>query len=299
MDEVAKAVNGSLKQSPTGQLLNSVLYRLSKQASADTMLHNAARDGAEFAWVPVGDTCAFCITLASRGWQRATASLLNTHAEHIHAHCDCTFAVRHDKNSKVGGYDPDKYLEMYNSADGTSPKDKINSLRRIKYQENKDRINAQKREAYARKNINNRSILAIEKKNERPNQLTNDVGTSNIEYEKDILVPGSAGAKHKDTIVDLPDGTKSRLTPHTHIENVQIIAGKGRERQIEKVDVLAYKYPETADSPYEWQKLKGMGYVDYNEDSYRADLHWYRHPKTGNVDYKVKPDQGGNWFYED
>lgn len=140
MDEVAKAVNGSLKQSPTGQLLNSVLYRLSKQASADTMLHNAARDGAEFAWVPVGDTCAFCITLASRGWQRATASLLNTHAEHIHAHCDCTFAVRHDKNSKVGGYDPDEYRRMYDNADGKNAREKINSIRRMKYQENKDRM---------------------------------------------------------------------------------------------------------------------------------------------------------------
>lgn len=28
------------------------------------MLKNALRDGAEFAWVSNGDTCAFCMTLA-------------------------------------------------------------------------------------------------------------------------------------------------------------------------------------------------------------------------------------------
>ena len=45
--------------------------RLVKRAGADTTLKNAQRDGAEFAWVPHGDSCAFCLTLASRGWQRA------------------------------------------------------------------------------------------------------------------------------------------------------------------------------------------------------------------------------------
>lgn len=46
--------------------------RLVKRAGADTTLKNAQRDGAEFAWVPHGDSCAFCLTLASRGWQRAS-----------------------------------------------------------------------------------------------------------------------------------------------------------------------------------------------------------------------------------
>ena len=46
------------------------------------MLKNALRDGAEFAWVPNGDTCAFCMTLASRGWQRASKrAIKNGHAE--------------------------------------------------------------------------------------------------------------------------------------------------------------------------------------------------------------------------
>ena len=110
--EVAKAVKGTKKQSPNN--IPGTLARLVKQVGADTTLKNAERDGAQFAWVPHGDTCAFCITLASRGWQyMSKKALRNGHAEHIHAHCDCEYAVRFDGKSTVAGYDPDKYLEEY------------------------------------------------------------------------------------------------------------------------------------------------------------------------------------------
>lgn len=148
--EVAKTVNGILKHS---QNLNSIangISRLVKRTGADTTLNNALRDGAEFAWVPNGDTCAFCITLASRGWQRMSKKALkNGHAEHIHANCDCTYAVRFDGKSNVKGYDPDKYLDMYYDAEGWRWDDKVNSIRRMQYAHNRDAINAQKREAYA------------------------------------------------------------------------------------------------------------------------------------------------------
>ena len=92
---------------------------LSFQVGADTTLKNAERDGAQFAWVPHGDTCAFCIALASRGWQyKSKKAMRNGHAEHIHAHCDCEYAVRFDGKSTVAGYDPDKYLEEYYDANG-------------------------------------------------------------------------------------------------------------------------------------------------------------------------------------
>ncbi len=132
--ETAKAINGCLKQSPTGQLLSSIPARLTKQAAADTTLKNAIRDGAEWAWVPSGDTCAFCIALASRGWQRASKKVLNgNHATHIHAHCDCQFSIRFDGKSTVDGYDPEVYREMYYSAEGSTSNEKINSLRRRIY----------------------------------------------------------------------------------------------------------------------------------------------------------------------
>ena len=125
----------------------ATVARLVKQVGADTTLKNAKRDGAQFAWIPHGDTCAFCITLASRGWQyMSDEALKGGHAEHIHANCDCEYAVRFDGHSTVAGYDPDKYLEEYENAGGD-----INAMRRKRYEQNKDEINARKRELYANK----------------------------------------------------------------------------------------------------------------------------------------------------
>ena len=161
MDEVAKTVRGTAKTGNPKNVSRSV-GRLVKRTGADTTLKNAIRDGAEFAWIPNGDTCAFCITLASRGWQTASAKALKKgHAEHIHANCDCTYGVRFNGRPTYKNYDPDKYYDMYSSAEGKSSKDKINSLRRIRYQENKDRINAQKRAAYAERKAIERGYANI------------------------------------------------------------------------------------------------------------------------------------------
>ncbi len=145
--EVAKMVNAT-KESPLQ--MERAVSRMVKRAGADTTLKNAIRDKAEFAWVPHGDTCSFCITLASRGWKRASADVLKgNHAEHIHSNCDCEYAIRFSKNTDVEGYDPDKYLEQYKSADGKNTQAKINAMRRENYAKNKDSINARKRELYA------------------------------------------------------------------------------------------------------------------------------------------------------
>lgn len=132
-------------------LPNSV-GRFVKQAGADTMLQNAQRDKAQFAWIPNGDTCAFCLTIASNGWRNMSKrALKNGHASHIHSNCDCEFCVRFDESSGVAGYDPDRYLQIYENADGRSSKDKINAMRRDFYAQDKERINEQKRTAYARR----------------------------------------------------------------------------------------------------------------------------------------------------
>lgn len=79
--EVARMVQATRESPP--QMQRGV-SRLVKRAGADTTLKNAQRDGAEFAWVPHGDSCAFCLTLASRGWQRASqAAIKGGHAEHM------------------------------------------------------------------------------------------------------------------------------------------------------------------------------------------------------------------------
>ena len=152
--EVAKAINGVKKHSQNPNSYGNVVNRLVKRTGADTMLKNADRDGAEFAWVPSGDTCAFCIALASRGWQHISKkSLKNGHAEHIHANCDCNYTIRFDGKSTVEGYDPDEYLEIYENAEGSTPDEKISSMRAKYRAENKDKINAQKRANYAEKKL--------------------------------------------------------------------------------------------------------------------------------------------------
>ena len=149
--ETAKTVYGTINMNPS--VMPAAVGRLVKQAGADTTVQNAIRDGAEWAWIPNGDTCAFCITLASQGWMPASKDQLDgNHAEHIHANCDCTFAIRFNSDTDVAGYDPDKYLDMYNGADpGGTWKDKVNAMRREIYAKNADEINAQKRSAYEKR----------------------------------------------------------------------------------------------------------------------------------------------------
>lgn len=152
--EVARMVQAT-KASPP-QMQRGV-SRLVKRAGADTTLQNALRDGAEFAWVPQGDTCAFCLTLASHGWQKAgQAAIKGGHAEHIHANCDCEYAIRFDGRSTVAGYDPDEYLRRYRAAGSD-----VNALRRVNYAANRERINAQKRAAYALRQKNRGQKVAI------------------------------------------------------------------------------------------------------------------------------------------
>lgn len=170
-DETAKMVNGIIKQSENPDMLAGGITRLVKRAGCDTTLSNAYRDrarltgkdtrtgrqssGAQVAWVPSGDTCPFCIALASRGWQSQTQWAASHHAEHIHGNCDCVYMVRFNNNLSLEGYDPDEYLKEYEDADGNTPEKKLNSMRRENYAKNKEEINAQKRSAYEkRKELN-------------------------------------------------------------------------------------------------------------------------------------------------
>ena len=156
LEEVAKGVNWGKYHSPSQ--IPSIVSRQVRQAGADSMLQNAARDGAQWAWIPApGETCAFCIMLASNGWQYASEAIKKgNHADHIHEHCDCTFAIAFkpkDREQYDYVYDPKKYEEMYNSAEGKTWEERVNFIRRQIYQERKDAINAQKRDAYAARQL--------------------------------------------------------------------------------------------------------------------------------------------------
>jgi len=163
--EVAKTINGVLKTSKNKDEIAGAVSRHVKKAGADTTLQNTYRDGGQYAWIPSGDSCAYCLSLASLGWvnvSKERAKMGYQYAEHIHSNCNCTYAVRFNDNDGVAGYNPEKYQKMINSAleeqgeadfDDFNGKqmnpDVINAVRRQNYAKNKDEINAQKREAYA------------------------------------------------------------------------------------------------------------------------------------------------------
>lgn len=150
--EIAKTIYGTMASTKDPAAVGAAVSRSVKLASVDTLQQNALRDGAEWAWIPQGDTCPFCLMLASRGWERASKKALkNGHAEHIHNNCDCTYCVRFDHETTVEGYDPDGLYDQYINA-GDTPSERLNALRRQHYAANKEYINAQKKVAYARRN---------------------------------------------------------------------------------------------------------------------------------------------------
>ena len=209
--EVARMVNATKNQNPAS--LPNGVSRLVKRAGADTTLKNARRDGAEWAWVPHGDTCPFCIMLASNGWQKASENVLKGgHAEHIHANCDCEFAIRFDHRTTVAGYDPEKYLAQYNAAGGD-----INKMRRVNYAANKERINAQKRAAYAARKISTTGEEPAKIK------LDNDRYTiSEPKISRFLLKPG---AKHSAEFFDVgyseQDGSRLNADIYQQFDEAQ------------------------------------------------------------------------------
>ena len=227
--EVAKTVNGVLKTSQNEEEMAGAVSRLVKRAGADTMLQNAKRDRAQFAWIPSGDTCAFCLTLASRGWQYVSKnSLKNGHAEHIHSNCNCTYAVRFSDDDGVDGYDPEVYREMYENAEGRTPNEKINSMRREAYARNKEEINEQKASAEEkRKELNSSAAELI-------NAFTFTEPDENIKKFEEK----SRNLKNERAIITDPDG---------NIWDQQ--QGRGRHVSIDTPPAAGYTFSHTHPEP--------------------------------------------------
>lgn len=151
--EVSKCIYGASSFSQNDDYISEIVGRLVKQAGADTTLQNARRDGAEFAWIGTGDSCAFCELLSNNGWQYASSDTIKgNHAEHIHANCDCQFMIRFNQDTTVRGYHPN--TDLYYEIEGDTMEEKANTLRRQRYDREKDKINEQKRIAYAKRTDN-------------------------------------------------------------------------------------------------------------------------------------------------
>ena len=154
-EDVAGAVSGATSTESARSMSGGAVAGHVKRAGVETMRNAASRDGAMWAWVCIGDTCAFCRVLGSNGWQEASRSVrAGNHAEHIHDKCDCQFVVKPKGASlEIEGYDPDALYDEYKDADGRNSKDKINAMRRASYtEEYAEQRNARRRELYRQAN---------------------------------------------------------------------------------------------------------------------------------------------------
>lgn len=100
-----------------------------------------------------------------------------------------------------------------------------------------------------------------------------------------IEIPHSLGAKALNYKVLMSDGSYTSFIEGTRITDVKTIAGKGRERQIDEIENLLSRYGGDA---FEWQKKKGIGFIDYYGESAQAEVHWYEEPSVGRVKFKMK-----------
>ena len=190
------------------------------------------------------------ITLASRGWQRVSRDAIKGgHAEHIHSNWDCTYAIRFDGKGGVAGYDPEKYLRMYEGAEGDTPREKINAMRRENYAEHKEEINAQKRAAYAERKEQERGLSGS--------------GGSGI-----IKNGGGIGGGSHDVFrnSDLPNGLPIRAEPFSIADKVDD-DGKVFQRRYYGHDGMAAKDFDTTDhgDPYKHPNGAHKHEFDYSK----------------------------------
>ena len=87
------------------------MQRHAKQPGRDLLFDNADRRGVTFARIPVGDTCSWCLMLASRGFIYSSARHAGE-GNRWHDWCDCVIAPSTEKDLPPE-YDPEKLYEIY------------------------------------------------------------------------------------------------------------------------------------------------------------------------------------------
>ena len=110
-------------------LLAGLVDELVKQPGRSSLIASASEHGLSYARVPVGETCAFCLMLASRGFVYSTRAAAGDMRKY-HGGCDCRVAV---ESEPTPGYDPDdlydRYLTARRDAGSGDPKKVLAAMR--------------------------------------------------------------------------------------------------------------------------------------------------------------------------
>ena len=117
-----KAVRGIMQDVVDGKAVETVARKLLgradyeiKRSAGECVYRNGKRDPLKpkYARVPSGgETCRFCIMLASRGFVYHNEKAAGGNG-HYHANCDCRIVPGFDGETTVAGYDPNAYYEQY------------------------------------------------------------------------------------------------------------------------------------------------------------------------------------------
>jgi hypothetical protein len=93
--------------------------RLILQPGRDTVWSNASRDPVRtaFARIPVGVTCRFCTTIASRGFVYSTSRAAGE-SNKWHDECDCVIVPGRGAADYPEGHDLSRYVRLYESGSG-------------------------------------------------------------------------------------------------------------------------------------------------------------------------------------
>ena len=102
----------------------------------------------------------------------------------------------------------------------------------------------------------------------------------------DIVIGRSLGAKAKNyDIMDLNTGEMFRLVEGSHLQNVEVFAGKGGYKPYKN----AWKYADSIGGKAEnWQHVKGFGILDYYGEPREAEVHWSQCEGFGKHDFFIK-----------
>ena len=122
--ERAKSMTEKYSDKPRESVLNRFLQNEIQNSIRITGDANLWRDyerglcSGKWARVPVGDTCAWCLMLASQGaWYLSRESALGNNGSHYHDGCNCIAVYHADANSIPNYSNLQRYKSMYYDAE--------------------------------------------------------------------------------------------------------------------------------------------------------------------------------------
>lgn len=117
-ERAAARLGAELATTTTLSTSLQLVDELVKQPYRSTFQDSAIASGAGWARVPVGDTCNFCILLASRGgvYSSKDVAIFGFKGKKYHGDCDCQPVLVRSPDDYPAGYDPDAMYEKYKAA---------------------------------------------------------------------------------------------------------------------------------------------------------------------------------------